>query len=127
MATPNPTGALDRATRRATVRRLADEEGMSARAIARRLGIGKDTVRRDLDATTQHAAPPAPTSGATPPPRHPTLVKELDPRLIQDLNVLVDRRTGALPSPLDRIVRAYADRTRAEWRTAMNRRTQMEA
>ncbi|MFJ7337865.1 hypothetical protein ACIQUU_32030 [Streptomyces sp. NPDC101116] len=127
MATANPTGALDRATRRATVRRLADEQGMSARAIARRLKVGKDTVRRDLEATAPTPAPPAPTSGAAPAPRRPTLVKELDPRLIQDLNVLVDRRTGALPSPLDRIVRAYADRTRAEWRTSMQRRAQAKA
>ncbi|MFJ4585122.1 DeoR family transcriptional regulator [Streptomyces echinatus] len=57
MATATNTAALDRAARRAIVRRLADEEQLSARAIARRLGAGKDTVRRDLEAT-------APTSCA---------------------------------------------------------------
>lgn len=36
-----------RATRRAAVRQMADR-GMSARAIAAELGVGKDTVRRDL-------------------------------------------------------------------------------
>ncbi|WHX19808.1 helix-turn-helix domain-containing protein [Streptomyces malaysiensis subsp. malaysiensis] len=39
--------ADDRATRRASVGQLA-HQGLSTRAIARRLGVGKDTVRRDL-------------------------------------------------------------------------------
>lgn len=55
--------ATDRATRRATVRQLSDA-GMSARAIAAKLGVGKDTVRRDL-ATLARATdtPPAPRGG----------------------------------------------------------------
>ncbi|UIX33559.1 helix-turn-helix domain-containing protein [Streptomyces sp. GQFP] len=134
MATTETTGALDLAERRATVRRLA-ADSLSNREIARRLGIHHRTVARDLEApapaaapqTAPQAAPPAPTSGASPAPRRPSLIKELDPRLIQDLNVLVDRRTGALPAPLDRIVRAYADRTRAAWSAAMERRAEEEA
>ncbi|MEV7871482.1 helix-turn-helix domain-containing protein [Streptomyces sp. NPDC088124] len=49
--------ATARDTRRATVRQLADQ-GMSARAIAAHLGIGKDTVRRDLAALGPDAPPP---------------------------------------------------------------------
>ncbi|MFC8199930.1 helix-turn-helix domain-containing protein [Streptomyces sp. NPDC057298] len=124
MATTETTGALTLDQRRATVRQLAADD-LSNREIARRLGIHHRTVARDLEAPAPadapQTAPSAPTSGATPAPRRPTLIKELDPRLIQDLNVLVDRRTGALPEPLDRIVRAYADRTRASWSTAWER------
>lgn len=47
------------AQRRATVRRLA-QGGASCRAIAAQLGVGKDTVRRDLEALD---APPE-TPGA---------------------------------------------------------------
>lgn len=55
-----PTMAQDRATRRAKVRQLA-QEGMSHRAIAARLGVSKDTVRRDLAHQDAHAdAPPVP-------------------------------------------------------------------
>ncbi|MFD4830166.1 hypothetical protein ACFWPV_09965 [Streptomyces uncialis] len=78
--TPDP-----RAERRTRVAQL-DAEGLSTRAIAAKLGIGKDTVRRDLaalrrDAPTgapADAPPPAPgapgASGAAPdpaPPPHP--------------------------------------------------------
>lgn len=60
----------DRATRRATVRRLADD-GNSGRVIATRLGISEATVRRDLAATAQPAAPhdasPASPSSPTAP------------------------------------------------------------
>jgi hypothetical protein len=116
MATTNPTGALDLAARRATVRQLTDE-GHSARAIARRLGIHHKTVARDLAATPAPAeapqtAPPTPTSGARPAPR---LLHPLDPRTIQDLNVLADPRTGQLPAPLLRTIRAAADHRRAIW------------
>jgi hypothetical protein len=128
MANTNPTGPLDRVTRRATVRRLADE-GKSNRAIARQLGVGKDTVARDLAATPATPAPdtapqdatPAPTSGARPAPR---LLHPLDPRLIQDLNVLADPRTGALPAPLLRAIRAAADHRRAQWLADLARREQ---
>ncbi|MFE2736246.1 hypothetical protein [Streptomyces sp. NPDC059349] len=57
MDTTNPTGATDRATRRAKVRRLADDSH-SNREIARRLDIGKDTVRRDLAAEAPAAPGP---------------------------------------------------------------------
>ncbi|MEH0470867.1 helix-turn-helix domain-containing protein [Streptomyces sp. B21-097] len=131
MATTNPTGRLTPAERRRRVRQLA-AENKSNREIARQLGIHHRTVARDLDAPAAPAeapqtASPAPTSGAAPAPRRPILIKELDPRLIQDLNVLVDWRTGALPAPLDRIVRAYADRTRATWHAALERRAREEA
>ncbi|MFF5142540.1 helix-turn-helix domain-containing protein [Streptomyces sp. NPDC013157] len=138
MATTETTGPLTLDQRRAAVRRLAAEQ-LSNREIGRRLGIHHRTVARDLDAPAPapapdlapqeapETAPPTSTSGAAPAPRRPSLIKELDPRLIQDLNVLVDRRTGALPSPLDRIVRAYAERTRAMWREAHERRAQEEA
>ncbi|MFJ3867895.1 helix-turn-helix domain-containing protein [Streptomyces nigra] len=111
MAVTQPTAPLDRATRRATVRRLADVEGLSNREIARRLGIGKDTVRRDLDATAPGDATPAPTSGA---PVAPRLLYALEPSLIQDLNVLTDARTGALIAPVRRYLRAAADARRAD-------------
>jgi len=132
MATTNPTPP-DIAERRATVRRLANQ-GMSNRAIARQLGIHHRTVARDIDATpapdtTEPAAPdapntapqdapPAPTCGAPPAPR---LIHTLDPRLIQDLNVLIDRRTGALPAPLARAIRAAADHRRAKMRATAHR------
>jgi IS30 family transposase len=118
MATTHPTDTLDRATRRATVRRLADE-GKSNRAIGRELGIGKDTVARDLAATTATPAPdtapqdatPAATSGAR---RAPWLLHDLEPALIQDLNVLTDPRTGALIEPVRRYLRAAARAVRAD-------------
>lgn len=125
MANANTTGPLDRATRRATVRRLADE-GKSNRAIGRELGIGKDTVARDLAATAapdtapQDATPPA-TSGA---PFAPPVVYRLDPRTVQDLNVLADPVTGALPAPLLRAIRAAADHRRAQWLNVIERREQ---
>jgi len=46
------------AQRRATVRHLA-QTGASSRAIAAQLGISKDTVRRDLDATDAPPTTPA--------------------------------------------------------------------
>lgn len=75
-AVPVPqTGAAARTERRATVRHLAHQEGLSARAIAARLGISKDTVRRDLADVAQGGAPddaPPATSGApVAPPRAP--------------------------------------------------------
>lgn len=60
--------------RRAAVRQLADE-GLSQRRIARRLGVSKDTVRRDLaelaQADATDADPPTPlasSASATPAP-----------------------------------------------------------
>lgn len=46
---------MTRADRRTLVRQL-HEQGLSRRAIADRLGIGKDTVRRDLAAIERQAA-----------------------------------------------------------------------
>ncbi|MEU8950911.1 hypothetical protein [Streptomyces sp. NPDC048489] len=120
MATTHPTEP-QRAARHAEVRRLADEEQLSNRAIARRLGMHHTTVGRILSTTPAPDEPPvrttpAPavrtthlTSGAAVAPR---LLHDLDPRLIQDLNVLVDRETGALPAPLAHILRTAADRRR---------------
>jgi hypothetical protein len=116
MATTKPTGAMPQAERRRRVRQLA-EQHVSNREIARRLGIHHRTVARDLAAPPAPAeapqtAPPAPTSGARPAPR---LLHDLDPRLIQDINVLADPHTGALPAPLVRAIRAAADHRRATW------------
>ncbi|MFJ9895270.1 helix-turn-helix domain-containing protein [Streptomyces sp. NPDC091280] len=47
---------MTRTDRRTLVRQLHDE-GMSQRAIAKRLGVGKDTVRRDLMEDAPDAAP----------------------------------------------------------------------
>lgn len=56
---------LDRDTRRTAVRQLADD-GLSQRRIARRLGVSKDTVRRDLAELAQTDAPdPEPAAPAT--------------------------------------------------------------
>ncbi|MFD8216197.1 helix-turn-helix domain-containing protein [Streptomyces sp. NPDC059697] len=113
MATTNPTGAMPQAERRHRVRQLA-EQHLSNREIARRLGIHHRTVARDLAAPAEAPpiAPPAPTSGALPAPR---LLHDLDPRLIQDINILADPHTGALPAPLVRAIRAAADHRRAIW------------
>jgi hypothetical protein len=50
------TGAAARAERHATVRRLAQEEGLSARAIAKRMGISRYQVGRILADQTGQAA-----------------------------------------------------------------------
>lgn len=135
-----PPAALEQ--RRATVRQL-HAAGHSNRAIARQLGISKDAVARDLRATEpppgepgepQAApgapptetgvraisepgraapAPPIPTSGN---PVKPWLVHNLNPRLIQDLNVLIDPRNGRLPAPLERAISIAAAARRAAWR-----------
>ncbi|MFB6846219.1 helix-turn-helix domain-containing protein [Streptomyces sp. NPDC056373] len=130
MATAKPTDP-QLAARRASVRHLADEEGMSHRAIARQLGIHHRTVARDLDATAPAAtaapapqtAPPAPTSGA---PRAPFLLHELEPSLIQDLNVLTDHRTGTLYAPIRQYLRAAADARRAAMRAWIERQCATE-
>ncbi|MFI5993151.1 hypothetical protein ACIBAC_15115 [Streptomyces sp. NPDC051362] len=132
MATTHPTDP-ERAARHAEVRRLADEEHLSHRAIARRLGMHHTTVGRILRTTTAPEAPPvrtttAPTVRTTPVtsgavPRPPELVRELDPWLIQDLNVLMTG-SGALPAPVARAIHAAAEHRRAQWRTASERREQ---
>lgn len=97
-------GAVARAERRATVGRLAQEEGLSARAIAARLGISKDTVRRDLAGLAQGGAPgdapPAAPGAPVAPLGEPggavahggRLVLELYQGLAEDLATL--QRTG---------------------------------
>ncbi|MFF9284852.1 hypothetical protein [Streptomyces griseosporeus] len=121
MATTNPTGD-QRAALHAEVRRLAAEEQLSNRAIARRLGVHHTTVGRILRTTPAPdapaaapaerttPAPPAPTSGAA---RAPRLLYDLDPTLIQDLNVLTDARTGALIAPVRQYLRTAAAYRRA--------------
>jgi hypothetical protein len=52
VSTSPDAGALSRDARREAVRQF-DDQGLSARAIATRLGVGKDTVRRDLEALRQ--------------------------------------------------------------------------
>ncbi|MFD8075834.1 helix-turn-helix domain-containing protein [Streptomyces sp. NPDC059718] len=47
---------MDVDTRRAEVRRLSRDEGLSLRQIAERLNVSKDTVRRDLGVARQPAA-----------------------------------------------------------------------
>ena len=135
MATTNPTRATDRAERTAEVHRLAAQH-LSHRAIARRLGIHHTTVGRILstttapratDSTTERTTPApagapkrttAPTSGDGPAPR---LLHPLDPRTIQDLNCLMDARTGALPPALVRAIRTAADEQRARMRAVAHR------
>ncbi|MEU2120016.1 helix-turn-helix domain-containing protein [Streptomyces sp. NPDC016459] len=108
MATPTLTVE----ERRTRVHQL-HKAGHSNRAIGRELGIHHVTVGRILSATpAPEAAPPAPTSGdAGVPPMHFNLTREL----IQDLNVLADKKSGDLPAPLVRAIHAAADRRRAEW------------
>jgi hypothetical protein len=135
MATTQPTDP-ERAARHAEVRRLADEEQLSNRAIARQLGMHHTTVGRILRTTPAPDAPAerttnAPTVRTTPVtsgagPRTPQLVRELDPRLIQDLNVLM-AGTGALPAPVARVIRAAANERRAAWNAMAQRREQAEA
>lgn len=88
--TPPPIAA-----RRRKVRRLIERDpNLSARTIATQLGVGKDTVRRDLDAIRaeqQTTEPPAPADGDR-------LVLALDEPLRQALAVL--RATRGQPDTL---------------------------
>ncbi|MEV6791278.1 HTH domain-containing protein [Streptomyces sp. NPDC051320] len=59
-AEPATAAPLSISERRSVVRQLSDQR-LSARAIAAKLGVGKDTVRRDLEALRQDPPPPAPT------------------------------------------------------------------
>ena len=127
MANPNLTPA-DRAARDAQVHRLAAQH-LSHRAIARRVGVHHVTVSRILRTTTAPDTAPehtttAPertspaTSGNPPAPR---LLHPLDPRTIQDLNCIMDPRTGALPAGLVRAIRAAADHRRTSMHTTAHR------
>ncbi|MET7759749.1 hypothetical protein ABZT27_34370 [Streptomyces sp. NPDC005389] len=120
MATPNPTVDQHIAARRATVRQL-DAAGHSRRAIARQLGIHHRTVARDLSATSAPQPPSRILTSTEPtaPRQYFTLTREL----IQDLNVLADKRTGDLPAPLVRAIHAAADRRRAAWILGLEQHT----
>ncbi|MEU1302809.1 helix-turn-helix domain-containing protein [Streptomyces shenzhenensis] len=73
---------LTRTERRAKVAQLlAHDPDLSARAIAAQLGVGKDTVRRDIDAIRATSTPPAPHDDQV-------LVLRLDEPLRQALAVL---------------------------------------
>jgi transposase len=89
VSTSPDAGALSRDARREAVRQF-DDQGLSARAIATRLGVGKDTVRRDLEALRQAAPPatPVPDDGA--PVRADRLTMVLDGTLREDLAVLAE-------------------------------------
>ncbi|MFJ8603410.1 helix-turn-helix domain-containing protein [Streptomyces shenzhenensis] len=82
--------------RRAKVAQLlAHDPGMSARAIAAQLGVGKDTVRRDMDALRANGAPPSAAPDAPPAPQDTdVLVLRLDEPLRQALAVLRAMRRG---------------------------------
>ena len=96
MNMPNP---LEMTARRAMVEELVRREpGISARKIAARLGVGKDTILRDLDAieTEQRqratdgatTVPPSATAAPRDEPEGDTLVLEVDESLRRDLAVL---------------------------------------
>jgi hypothetical protein len=140
MATTHLTPA-ERTARNARANQLA-AAGHSNRAIARELGIAHTTVATILRTTrTPERTTPEPAertapepavqperttaaaSGAAPTPR---LLHPLDPALIQDLNCLMDPRTGTLPEPIRRILRAAANGRRTSMRTTAHRLTTME-
>ncbi|MFK0069741.1 helix-turn-helix domain-containing protein [Streptomyces sp. NPDC091046] len=131
MATTHLTPA-ERTTRDDRIRQLA-ADNLSHRAIARQVGVHHTTVARILRTapeptertTPAPAAPAAPvertitlTSGEV---RAPRLLHDLDPRTIQDLNCLMDARTGALPEPIRRYLRAAADARRTSLRATAHR------
>ncbi|MFJ2004784.1 helix-turn-helix domain-containing protein [Streptomyces chartreusis] len=80
------------AARRAMVEELMRQEpGISQRSIAARLGVGKDTIRRDIDEMEAAQRQPAPQPPATEPDDAPDgdrLVLILDEPLRQALAVL---------------------------------------
>ncbi|MFF5435186.1 HTH domain-containing protein [Streptomyces griseofuscus] len=71
------------AARRAMVEQLMRQEpGISQRTIAARLGVGKDTVRRDVDAIEteqRQRAPEPPAAGLDPAPEPPGAAPEAAP------------------------------------------------
>ncbi|MFJ8146962.1 hypothetical protein ACIQ6R_18070 [Streptomyces sp. NPDC096048] len=123
MASTHLTPA-ERTARNARIRQLATD-GASARTIARQEGIHHTTVVRILRTTPEQTERTTPaTSGAAPAPR---LLQPLDPRTVQDLNCLMDPRTGALPEPIRRIIRAAADARRTSMRTTAHHLTTEDA
>ncbi|MGW1892127.1 helix-turn-helix domain-containing protein [Streptomyces sp. NPDC002004] len=107
MSTPT---APERAARRAAVRQLADAEPqLSARQIAARLGLSKDTVRRDLDALRQ-TAPDAARTKAPPAPSAPDGALRLTNAMRQSLAVFAEAGQGtetAIELALATLARAY--------------------
>ncbi|MHC3474672.1 helix-turn-helix domain-containing protein [Streptomyces sp. 7R007] len=99
------------AARRAMVEELMRQEpGISARSIAARLGVGKDTIRRDLDAIEAEqrqravqASQPAPDTA----PDGDRLVLVLDEPMRQALAALRDT-VGAPDTPEQNIKAARA-------------------
>lgn len=130
MAATQPTDPT-RAARHAEVRRLADEEQLSNRAIARRLQMHHTTVGRILSATPAPDAPAERTTTAPPERTAPVTSDDdhttppdslLHPRLFADISTLMDPRTGDLPAPLARVLHRAAEAQRTAWRTAARTR-----
>lgn len=119
---------LNIAARRAMVEELQRQEpGISARTIAARLGVGKDTVRRDIaeleTEQRQRAAATAPPTAETEPQAPPpqpdsdTILIPLDDQLRQDLAVLRATRGGPdTPEHNARVVRALIRATADNFR-----------
>ncbi|MEU7400732.1 hypothetical protein [Streptomyces sp. NPDC044948] len=88
--------AMTVATRRALVRQLIEQDpALSTRKIAVQVGVGKDTVRGDLQAIRQEDAAAAPDPAASEPEPAPDgdrLVLVLDEPLRQALAVLRSQR-----------------------------------
>ncbi|QIJ62569.1 HTH domain-containing protein [Streptomyces sp. JB150] len=103
--------ALTVAARQAVVRQLIERDpNLSARKIAAEIGVGKDTVRRDLEAIRHEDSQAAPEPAATAPDDAPDgdrLVLVLDEPLRQALAVL--RATRARPdTPQENVAAARA-------------------
>ncbi|MFD4343431.1 DeoR family transcriptional regulator [Streptomyces coelicoflavus] len=103
--------AMTVATRRALVRQLIEQDPtLSTRKIAAQVGVGKDTVRGDLQAIRQEDAAAAPKPAASAPgpaPDNGRLVLVLDEPLRQALAVL--RAQRARPdTPAENVAAARA-------------------
>ncbi|MFF3874291.1 helix-turn-helix domain-containing protein [Streptomyces sp. NPDC001978] len=102
---------MSRATRRIVVAHLA-ERGMSMPQIASELGISRDTVRRDLDASTAVTTVDAAPAAAPP---APGLLLPESTQLRQDLNLLAASYKGQ-PEDITRfLIHRAAEAVRARW------------
>lgn len=133
MSTPDGMTEQERAARRTEVRQLADE-GLSQRAIGLRLGISKDTVRRDLarnlalvraeesqaPAGARHEpAPPAETPAPPVIPVDPiALLTAASPQLAEDLATLTACGRPAFGA-LAYAVHYMADAYRNGWQSGL--------
>lgn len=106
--------AATRTRRRAKVRTLA-EEGLSNRAIAKRVGVGESTVRRWRAADCAAAAPEGAPDTAPPPADGPaTLAPPDDADFRDDLAVLA--QAGLEPgTAVTLAVQLLADAYRSAW------------